>query len=315
MNNTPCVNTALDLEFREYKLSDDFPVLALSPRNDSAYRLLPLPKYHFHNCLEIGFCFDEVHTLFFENREYTLHPGDFFILSPFSMHYVDQQAPEKPHCCKYLFVKPEELLRPFYHLGLPEDMQWYKNSETPFIFSETTHGTIYHMFMLLLTEYRTQDTGYQHAVRGLFQTIMLQLSRELSALTVPSSRKYHDFSMLLPALKAMHFDYAQPINTQLLAEHCHMSPSTFRALFQKHLGTSHIEYLKCIRLQKACELLYGTELTVLNISMEVGFTSLTAFYQSFRSRYHTSPRKWREMYRTVQKKNISRSLFSLSETK
>ena len=119
--------------------------------------------------------------------------------------------------------------------------------------------------------------------------------------------------MLLPALKTMHFEYAQPLNTAYLAENCHLSQTTFRALFQKHLGMSQNEYLKHIRLQKACELLYGTELSVLDISMEVGFSSLTSFYQSFRTCYHISPKKWRDTYRSVQKKNVSHSLFSLPE--
>jgi len=307
------VNSLRTLEFREYKLPEAFPLLVLSPGITTEGKLQPTLAYHFHNCIEIGFCLENEHFLSFENKEYPLKPGDFFVLSPFSMHYVNHAEPVSSSCCQYLYIQPEELLCDFYPFGLPDTMQWYKNSETPFIFSQDTHSTIYHLLLLLLAEYRNQPSGYQYTIKGLFQTIMVELTRELSCLSDPASQKYQDISMLLPALKTMYFEYAQPLNTALLAENCHLSQSTFRALFQKHLGISQNEYLKRIRLQKACELLYGTELSVLDISMEVGFSSLTSFYQSFRDCYHISPKKWRDTYRSVQKKNVSHSLFSHPE--
>lgn len=313
-SNTDMAVTSLrDPEFREYKLPEAFPLLVLSPGITSEGKLQPTLKYHFHNCIEIGFCYEQGHILSFENQEYPLKPGDFFVLSPFSMHYVNHVSSVKASCCQYLYVHPEKLLRDFYQFGLPDNMQWYKNSETPFIFSRDTHSIIYQLLSLLLAEYHNKTEGYQYAIKGLFQTIMVELTRELSALSAPNSQKFQDISMLLPALKRMHFEYAQPLSTALLAEHCHLSQTTFRALFRKHLGMSHGEYLKHIRLQKACELLYGTELSVLDISMEAGFSSLTSFYQSFRNCYHISPKKWRDTYRSVQKKNVSHSLFSLPE--
>lgn len=297
------------MEFREYRLADDFPVLMLSPNMHPNTGLNTSPKYHFHNCIEIGFCMEKEHVLSFENRDYPLKPGDFFVLSPFSMHYVNHTASIESLCCEYLYIKPEELLRDFYPFGLPETMQWYKNSETPFIFSRDTHSNIYQLLMLLLAEYQAQKEGYQYIIKGLFQTIMIALTRELSALCSPDLQKYQDITLLLPALKIMQFEYAQPLNVTFLAEQCNVSPATFRSLFRKHLGTSQGEYLKRLRLQKACELLYSTEMSTLDISMEVGFASLTSFYQSFRDCYHISPKKWRDTYRSVQKKNVSHSLF------
>lgn len=299
------------LEFREYKLPDNFPVLVLSPDTVSATELNATPKYHFHNCIEIGFCLDSEHILLFENHEYALKPGDFFVLSPFSMHFVNHIEATNTPCCKYLYIKPEELLCNFYPLGLPENMHWYKNSETPFIFSKETQPDIYRLLTLLLTEYHEQRSGYPYIIKGLFQTIMIALTRELSTHSGTDFQKYQDISLLLPALKKMHHEYMKPMNVAFLAEQCNVSQSTFRSLFRKHLGISHGEYLKRIRLKKACELLYSTELSVLTISMEAGFSSLTSFYQSFQEYYHISPKQWREMYRSVHKKNISHSLFSL----
>lgn len=305
----------IQLEYREYKLSDDFPVLVLTPNTlaDTFHDTNPnhhSRKYHFHNCIEIGFCHEQEHLLSFDNRVYTLKPGDFFVLSPYSMHYVNHTDTQSPHCCEYLYIKPAELLQDFYPLAIPETMYWYKNSDAPFIFSKDTHSTIYRILTLLLSEYRAQKEGYQYVVKGLFQTFMTELTRELSSLANPASDKYRSLSALLPALKLIHSSYEQPLTTSSLARQCHLSSSAFSSLFYENLGETPGKYLNRIRLQKACELLYSTESSILNISIETGFASLSNFYRCFRDCYHTSPQKWRNLCRSIQKKDISHSLFS-----
>lgn len=330
----------IKLEFREYKLSDDFPVLVLSPGNqappyndnsyantshidisyaDTSYTgTLNQPpsyqdlsqKYHFHNCIEIGFCYENEHLLSFEDRTYRLKAGDFFVLSPYSMHYVNHASAETTKCCEYLYIKPAKLLHDFYTFDIPEDMYWYKNSEVPFVFSKDEHGEIYELLMLLLSEYNFKKDEYQLMIKGLVQTLMVELTRELASLATPDSDKYRSISMLLPALKQIDFNFGQPLNTELLAEECNLRPAAFRTLFLEHIGETPVMYLRRIRLKKACELLYSTELSVLNIAMEVGFPSLTNFYSSFHECYQISPKKWREKYRSIQKKSIIHSLYS-----
>jgi len=302
------------LEFREYKLSDDFPVLVLSPDTTTNSYPDTIQRYHFHNCIEIGFCYKNEHLLSFDNRVYSLKPGDFFVLSPYSMHYVNHTTAEDSGCCEYLYIKPSELLRDFYSLDIPEEMNWYKNSDSPFIFSRDTHSTIYGLLMLLLSEYHSQKEGWQHVIKGLFQSLMTELTRELSSETFVSSDKYRNISTLLPALKMMHSDFGQPLKVSALARQCHLSPSAFSSLFLEQLGETPGKYLTRIRLKKACELLYRTELSILDISIESGFLSLSNFYRCFNDYYHTSPQKWRNLYRSIRKNDISHTLFAPKNT-
>ena len=299
----------LKLEFREYKLEDNFPVLVLSPNLQQTSYSDMVQKYHFHNCIEIGFCYKNEHLLSFNNRVYPLKPGDFFVLSPYSMHYVNHTAEEDTLCCEYLYIKPAELLRDFYPLDIPTAMYWYKNSDIPFIFSKDTHSTIYQLLMLLLQEYHSKKENYQQVIKGLFQTLMAELTRELSSVAAHPSDRYLNISTLLPALKMIHSDYGQTLKLSTLAGQCHLSCSAFSSLFLEHLGETPGKYLNRIRLQKACELLYGTELSVLNIAIEAGFSSLSNFYRCFHDCYHMSPKKWRDLCRSIHKKDISHSLF------
>ena len=292
-------------EFREYILPPQFPVLVLTPSTVSSNSIGR--KYHFHNYIEIGFCLHGTHILHFENRSYSLKAGDFFVLSPFSMHYVDHTIENGGNCCKYLYVDPEVLLADFYPAGLPQSMQWYKNSEVPFLFSRDSSSVVYQLLSLLLDSYEQKPSDYMLLIRGLFQAIMVELTRYLSSHSVSDTDKYYDISRLLPALKKMNTDYPLSLSVITLAQQCGLSESTFRLLFRKHLHMTPGEYLIDLRLQKASALLYGTELPILDIALEVGFNSLTSFYQNFQKHYHVSPGKWRDANRRIHRTNIKHS--------
>ena len=72
-----------------------------------------------------------------------------------------------------------------------------------------------------------------------------------------------------------------------------LSPYHFHRLFREAFGETPNQYLQRRRLVSARELLSSTERTVTEISLEVGFESLTSFSALFRRVYRCSPREFR----------------------
>jgi len=302
-------DSGLNLEYREYRLSDDFPIAVLTPdsaRSTSSYTSI---HYHFHNCLEIGICYEGEHILSFENIDYELSAGSFFILSPYSMHFLKHKNPDTGNSCKYIYIKPDELLSDFYPLGLPDETGWYKNSEVPFIFSSKSAPDIYNYLNLIIQELDSRHNHYQFAVKGLVLSLITKLTRKLAIVSKTSPSRYQRMSQVLPALKFIHDYYDKPITVSYLASICSMSISGFRTLFSELMSETPRHYLNRVRLQKACELLYSTEKTILDISIESGFQSLSNFYRAFHDCYNISPKEWRDKKRTIQKKNVRHSHF------
>ncbi len=64
-------------------------------------------------------------------------------------------------------------------------------------------------------------------------------------------------------------------------------------IFQKHLNCSPSEYINSIRIRNSANLLKYTNNTVIGISMDCGFTSLSHFNHLFKKIYGKSPTKWR----------------------
>jgi AraC-like DNA-binding protein len=64
-------------------------------------------------------------------------------------------------------------------------------------------------------------------------------------------------------------------------------------IFKLHVGVSIASYVSKLRVEKAVELLRGTDLQVADIAFEVGFGSVNAFYRAFESVTGTTPRAYR----------------------
>lgn len=303
---------SFSLEYREYILPDEFPVLVLAPKNPVFLSNFSSPerKYHFHNCIEIGICHEGEHTLLFENNEYLISPGTFFVLSPYTMHFMNRNDRTTPASCEYLYIKPEELLQGFYPFQIPSEMMWYKNATMPFIFSKEKHSVIYGIIESILREYKEHHINYKLVVKGLFLSLMAELTREVSVSNCEQRpSKYQSMSKIQPALQHIHQNYTQPLKIAELATICHMSTSGFCTLFSDLMHNSPNRYINTLRLENACELLRSTELPVLDISIETGFSSLSNFYKMFKERYNMSPSKWRNEKRVIRKKNYRYSPF------
>ncbi|MCQ6561192.1 response regulator [Paenibacillus mendelii] len=77
-------------------------------------------------------------------------------------------------------------------------------------------------------------------------------------------------------------DYAGNISLKSLAEQVHMNPVYLGQLFKASEGVSFNDYLMCLRMEKAKELLVRTDQKIYAIAYEVGYRQLDWFYKKFK---------------------------------
>jgi AraC-like DNA-binding protein len=103
---------------------------------------------------------------------------------------------------------------------------------------------------------------------------------------------------LLRAKNVIDRDYAQPLDVATLAGEAHASTAHFARSFKRAFGETPHKYLVRRRIERAKELLRGTDLSVTEVSLEVGFQSLGSFSTAFRELVGESPgrygRRWRD---------------------
>src|SRR3954468_6098672 len=89
-------------------------------------------------------------------------------------------------------------------------------------------------------------------------------------------------------------DYAQPVDVPALARVALMSPGHFSRSFRAAYGETPYSYLMTRRIERAKMLLRRGDLTVTEVCLEVGCTSLGSFSSRFTELVGESPSAYRD---------------------
>jgi AraC-like DNA-binding protein len=91
--------------------------------------------------------------------------------------------------------------------------------------------------------------------------------------------------------------YAQPLDVATLAGEAYASSAHFARSFKRAFGETPHRYMQRRRVERAAELLRGTESSVTEVGLDVGFASLSSFSRAFRELIGEPPsayaRRWR----------------------
>lgn len=98
---------------------------------------------------------------------------------------------------------------------------------------------------------------------------------------------------LLRARDAMDRSYAQPLDIATLARIAHVSQSHFIRTFRATFGETPHRYLQRRRVERAMFLLWQTDSSVTEVSIDVGFQSLGTFSRTFSDIVGESPSAYR----------------------
>ena len=84
------------------------------------------------------------------------------------------------------------------------------------------------------------------------------------------------------------------INVEEIAQSVNLSVSHFTSLFKKKTGFSPIEYCNHLKIQRACQYLFFTDLRVKEISFKLGINDPYYFSRLFTKVMGVSPNEYRE---------------------
>jgi AraC family transcriptional regulator len=118
-----------------------------------------------------------------------------------------------------------------------------------------------------------------------------QRATEISA-KKPSTR-LELYRRLLRGRDFMDSFFGVEIHLEEVAREACLSPYHFHRLFREVFHQTPNQYLQQRRLARAQKLLQGSEQSVTDISLEVGFESTTSFANLFRRNFGCSPREFR----------------------
>jgi len=147
------------------------------------------------------------------------------------------------------------------------------------------------LFQRLLDYFQSRTPGYHLGMRACMLDIFTLLVEERTTAEGIDNRHPHK-AVILEAMQFMGQHYMHDLPLAELSGRFYLSPNYFRSLFKQATGTTPLEYLTGIRMEKAKELMLAEQHTISQISGMVGYPDLHYFSRLFKKWEGLSPRNY-----------------------
>lgn len=217
-----------------------------------------------------------------ETAKYDLREGDGFLILPGQtiVHTADREEPWDLCWIVFFGRKAEEILK---EAGLDgEHLIFHYDKDT---FLEDCIQNIY----------KESQTGKNVLyITGQFYLFMARLAEENQKerfLNTESSQ----FSRFEEAMNYIRRNIRSQISVAQLANSMRLDPSQVYRIFQKHTGRSPQQVIAELRMEKACEFLEKTDLSIRDIAEWLGYEYQSHFTKQFKAHRKMSPSAYRKL--------------------
>lgn len=294
------------IEYRNYELPMNFPILLLT---GDRWHISDVKsgKLHFHNCLEIGICHTDSGFIEFDNEPAPFRAGDVTFISR-NVPHTTYSSKGEASLWSYIFVQPDEMLKGVFDDSSPHaDIFIDMMQNFQLILNKDKYPDVYNIVMTIKEELEHKSLNYQLSVKGLMLSLFMKMMRIYTTekgKQVGEKVAHENAIVISPALDYIKENYMMNFPMEKLADMCHLSQTHFRRVFGEIMNTSPLNYLNTTRILQSCILLRTTEESILSISEQVGFRSVSSYNRHFSEIMGTQPSDWRHKMARVDKASI-----------
>jgi AraC-like DNA-binding protein len=285
MQNQP---KSLPLYHAPIQLDPDFSITRAGMDTYSPDTALTFLHYHDH--LEVGFCYEGSGVFIVENRILPFSAGCASVIFKHEMH-IAQSSAEHGSKWKFIHLEPALLLG----RSFPDAAPMLQEEGSGLIVPLGDPSGLAEAVRNLIEETGRSDSASVHAVKGLALCMLARLSRQ-NGEGAPQGeyRMKSNIKSISPALEYILENYAHPIYVSNLASVCRMSTTSFRRTFSEAMGMPPGCYIQRLRIQLATLQLLFSTLPVLEVASSAGYESLSCFNRHFKRITGMSPREYRK---------------------
>ncbi len=256
-----------------------------SAEHDFEAESLGFPQ-HYHNLLELYFLQTGSCRYFIDNKSYSVEAGDIVIIPGGIIHKVKYENADYSryliNCSKYYI--PSSI---FKHIsGL---IYVYRN--------DRVIPEIKSVFDNIKKEYETPDKYSPEALRGLMYMLFILLARN-------ENQKSHALISNIyidTAIEYIKNNFQSQISLNDVSKKCTVSAEHMSRLFKKETGYCFSEYLTFTRLQHAEFLLKNSNLSIMEVAQQCGFSDSNYFSVVFKRNYKKSPTELKKEFKILRK--------------
>ena len=289
------------LEYRYYKMPTDSYVLPLLGRGwEQEYGVEYSREYlHFHNYMEVGYCYHGDGELMIEDRSYE-YKGEMFSVIPANIPHITKSSPGNICKWEFLFIDIESFIKNEIHADEFKKARMLEVLNRRGMLRETArHENLARLVLAIIRECREQEQYYKECVTGYlhaFVAEVLRLEDELERSR--QTRRVNEY--IRNALEYINQHYMEQIRIEDIAAASGLSESHFRRMFEEVMSMKPLDYVNMIRIYKACVLIGKEDSSMEKISYQVGFQTQSTFNRNFKKVTGTSPYQWKTKEKTYE---------------
>lgn len=222
------------------------------------------------------------------SENYEIHENMGFLIEPahINTYCADREDPWEYAWIEFDGLKAKEILE---SAGL--------STEHPIFLPQSEQaGTLLKDELFHLASSKTQSS--YHLIGHLFLIIDALLSGSSSRRKTQNGKRTQFYTN--EAIAFISANYPFSITVEDMANRLNLDRSYFGKIFRENMGQSPQEFLIRYRLSKAAELLKTTDLSIKDISVQVGYPNQLHFSRAFKNVYGLSPRSYRQKTRIIK---------------
>lgn len=295
------------IEYRYYEIPSDEYVLALLGESwVQSYGAETENLLHFHNYMEIGYCYWGNGKLTIEESTVN-YKGGIITIIPENIPHETKSLNDGICKWEYLFIDIDNFIRKEmqFHRLIPEEVIKRINNQG-YVIQWNQNKSLTALVRSVMEEYREKKPYYRQAVKGYLRAFvaeLLRLNEDMSSSLTLEEKRLNSYIERSVNYIAEHF--AEEIKMSDVADECGLSESHFRRIFEESMSMKPLDYLNMIRIDKACELMQTTDYAMEEIGFRVGYQTPSTFNRNFKKLTSKTPYQWKKDKNTtgLTKKN------------
>ncbi len=281
------------VELRYYDIPQKEGVLALTGDEWIQEYGSGIEFLHFHNLLEVGYCYYGTGDLVLDKRIERFGPNMISVI-PRNFPHTTNSDQGTLAFWEYLFLDPVTLLNEYFRDNEIIRRRFISLLSRDAIFGTTEqYSSLAVITKQILDEMKTKNAFYIEKVRGLLLSLLFEIARITKDEDEPDVQLHTGVGQIQNALKYVENHYAEQIRIEQLARACHISETHFRRLFSEYIDMTPIEYVNMIRVLRACDFMRNSNDSMSTVALNCGFSTVSTFDRNFKQIIGVTPYQWK----------------------
>jgi len=250
---------------------------------------------HWHEQIEFIYLKSGSMQITCNNRTFTARAGDLVVINNNEYHCCDMaEAPLSLYCIivdlSILNSRFHDACEEKYILPFSQNFIQFKNLITG-------DQEVTNFILKIIEENYYRENGYELAIKGnLYNLFTALFRRHIAKILSPREQELlnKNLNRINTVIEHIENNYAEELSIDQISGILGINKHYFCRLFKEYTGKTLTEYIHYVRIREAIRLLKGSDMTITDIAMKVGFDDANYFSRVFKIIAHTSPSSLRK---------------------